>query len=147
MARRPRRRRRTMPTAHRYERTDRVAQLVRGIVASEMERLDDVFEGMVITGVDVDRELSVAVVHYDVRDDDSAGRAAAAFDEHHHRLQRALGAGTSLRRTPTLRFRRDQGAIAAERIEDLLAGLSDQQHPSPPSDPPSDITAERDGGT
>lgn len=124
-----------MPTAHGYERTDRVAQLVRGIVASEMERLDESFEGIVISGVDVDRELSVAVVHYDVRDDDAADRAAAAFDEHHHRLQRAVGASTSLRRTPTLRFRRDRGAIAAERIEDLLAGLSDLQHEPPPPSP------------
>lgn len=127
MARRPSRRRRTMPTAHRYERTDRVAQLVRSVVASEMERLDEAFEGAVITDVEVDRELSVAVVYYDVRDHDASGSAAAAFDEHHHRLQRALGAGTSLRRTPTLRFRRDQGAVAAERIEDLLAGLSGEQ--------------------
>lgn len=140
MARRPSRRRRTLPTAHRYERTDRVAQLVRGVVASEMERLDEAFEGTVITGVDVDRELSVAVVHYDVRDDDAADTAAAAFDEHHHRLQRALGAGTSLRRTPTLRFRRDQGAVAAERIEDLLAGLSGEHHESEFAD----SAAERD---
>ncbi len=145
MAPRPRRRRRSMPTAHSYERTDRVAQLVRGVVASEMERLDEAFEGIVITGVDVDRELSVAVVHYDVRDDEAADLAAAAFDEHRHRLQRALGAATSLRRTPTLRFRRDQGAIDAERIEDLLAGLSDQQHEAPLSDPPS-CTAARDEG-
>ena len=137
MARRPNRRRRTMPTAHGYERTDRVAQLVRGIVASEMERLDESFEGIVIAGVDVDRELSVAVVHYDVRDDDAADRAAAAFDEHHHRLQRAVNASTSLRRTPTLRFRRDRGAVAAERIEDLLAGLSDLQQEPPPPDPSS----------
>ncbi len=141
MARRSRRRRHTMPTAHGYERTDRVAQLVRGVVASEMERLDESFEGIVIAGVDVDRELSVAVVHYDVRDDDAADRAAAAFDEHHHRLQRALGASTSLRRTPTLRFRRDRGAIAAERIDDLLAGLSDLQYEPPPS---SDAGDERD---
>ncbi|WP_419931347.1 ribosome-binding factor A [Candidatus Poriferisodalis sp.] len=140
MARRPNRRRRAMPTAHRYERTDRVAQLVRSVVASEMERLDEAFEGTVITGVEVDRELSVAVVYYDVRDDDAAGSAAAAFDEHHHRLQRALGAGTSLRRTPTLRFRRDQGAVAAERIEDLLAGLSGEHHESELAD----NAAERD---
>jgi ribosome-binding factor A len=120
-----------MQTAHGFERTDRVAQLVRGIVASEMERLDEAFEGIVIAGVDVDRELSVAVVHYDVRDDDAAGRAAEAFDEHRHRFQRVVGASTSLRRTPTLRFRRDRGAIAAERIDDLLAGLSDQQHEPP----------------
>ncbi|WP_420621269.1 ribosome-binding factor A [Candidatus Poriferisodalis sp.] len=129
-----------MPTAHQYERTDRVAQVVRSVVASEMERLDEVFDGIVITGVDVDRELSVAVVHYDVRDQESEEEAAAAFDEHHHRLQRALGDQTSLRRTPTLRFRRDQGPINAERIEDLLAGLSGE----PDEAQVSDIAAERD---
>ena len=127
MARRPRGRRRTMPTAHRYERTDRVAQLVRGVVASEMERLDETFDGMVITGVDVDRELSVAVVHYDVREPESHDAAAAAFDEHRHRFQRALGDQTSLRRTPTLRFQRDDTSSAAQRIDDLLAGLSDER--------------------
>lgn len=113
-----------MPTAHRYERTDRVGTLVRSVVASEMERLDEAFEGVVITGVDVDRELTLAVVHYDVRDPDDDDAAAAAFDEHHHRLQRALGARTSLRRTPTLRFRRDYSAVEAERIDDLLAGIA-----------------------
>ena len=113
-----------MPTAHRYERTDRVSQLVRSVVASEMERLGEAFEGVVITGVDVDRELTLAIVHYDVRDADGDEHAASAFDEHHHRLQRALGEGTSLRRTPALRFRRDYSAVAAERIEDLLAGIA-----------------------
>ena len=116
-----------MPTAHRYERTDRVAQLVRGVVASEMERLDETFDGMVITGVDVDRELSVAVVHYDVREPEFHDAAAAAFDEHRHRFQRALGDQTSLRRTPTLRFQRDDTSSAAQRIDDLLAGLSDER--------------------
>ncbi len=143
MARRPRRRRHSMPTAHQYERTDRVAQLVRSVVASQMERLDEVFDGIVITGVDVDRELSVAVVHYDVRDQESEAAAAAAFDQHHHRLQRALGDQTSLRRTPALRFRRDQGPINAERIEDLLAGLSGE----PDEAQVSDIAAERDDET
>ncbi len=113
-----------MSTAHRYERTDRVGTLVRSVVASEMERLGEAFEGIVITGVDVDRELTLAVVHYDVRDADDDNEAAAAFDAHHHRLQRALGARTSLRRTPALRFRRDYSAVEAERIDDLLAGIA-----------------------
>ena len=147
MARRSRRRRRSMPAAHPYERTDRVAQLVRSVVASEMERLDEAFDGIVITGVDVDRELSVAVVHYDVRDQESDETAAAAFEAHHHRLQRALGTTTSLRRTPALRFRRDRAVIDAERIEDLLAALSDPQPESPPSDPRLDTAAERDEGS
>ncbi len=114
-----------MSTVHRYERTDRVAQLVRGVVAAEMERLDEAFEGVVITGVDVDRELSAALVHYDVRDDDAANAATEAFAEYRHRFQRALGEATSLKRTPALRFRQDQGPIAAKRIEELLRGLAD----------------------
>ncbi len=116
-----------MATAHRYERTDRVGTLVRNVVASEMERLDEVFEGVVITGVDVDRELTLAVVHYDVRDGYDDDEIAAAFDEHKGRLQRALGAGTSLKRTPALRFRRDYSAVEAERIDELLAGIAEER--------------------
>lgn len=124
-----------MPTAHRYERTDRVGTLVRSVVASEMERFDEAFEGVVITGVDVDRELTLAVVYYDVRDADDDDSAAAAFDEHHHRLQRALGEGTSLRRTPALRFRRDYSAVEAERIDGLLAGIAaERDEPDEPDE-------------
>ena len=118
-----------MPTAHSYERTDRVSQLVRGVVTSEMERLDEVFDETVVTGVDVDRELTAAVVYYDVRDPespDAAAEAAAAFEQHRHRFQRALSDQTSLRRTPALRFQHDETALEAERIEELLAGLSDE---------------------
>ena len=135
-----------MPTAHRYERTDRVAQLVRGVVASEMERLDETFDGIVITGVDVDRELSVAAVHYDVRDPEFHDAAAAAFDEHRHRFQRALGDQTSLRRTPTLRFRRDDTSSAAQRIDDLLAGLSsDREAPGAATHTGDDFASTAEG--
>ena len=125
-----------MPTAHSYERTDRVAQLVRGVVTSEMERLDEVFDETVVTGVDVDRELTAAVVYYDVRDretPDAADVAAAAFEAHRHRFQRALSDQTSLRRTPALRFQRDDTSVAAQRIDDLLAGLSSEQARAAPA--------------
>ena len=121
------RRRRSMPNTHRFERTDRVAQLVRGVVASEIERLDEVFDGVVVTGVDVDRELMVAVVHYDLRDTDQADAVAASFAHPKHRFQRTLGDQASMRRTPALRFRRDMSVVAADRIEKLLAGLSGEQ--------------------
>ena len=121
------RRRRSTPNTHRFERTDRVAQLVRNVVASEMERLDEVFDGVVVTGVDVDRELMAAVVHYDLRDADQADAVAASFAEHQHRFQRTLGDHASMRRTPALRFRRDMSIVAADRIEQLLAGLSAEQ--------------------
>ncbi len=121
------RRRRSMPNSHRFERTDRVAQLVRNVVASEMECLDEAFGGVVVTGVDVDREFMAAVVHYDLRDADQADAVAASFSEHQHRFQRMLGDQASMRRTPALRFRRDMSIVAADRIEQLLAGLSAEQ--------------------
>ena len=114
-------------TPHNYQRTDRVSALVRSIVADQLERLGDAsdgaFDGVVITGVDVDRELSAATVYYDLRERELADEVALAFEEHHSRMQRAVGQQTRLRRTPALRFRLDESLAAADRISALLAEL------------------------
>ncbi|HCB34876.1 MAG TPA: ribosome-binding factor A [Acidimicrobiaceae bacterium] len=121
---RNRRRRRPASRPHRYQRTDRVSELVREVVATELEQVDDErLTGVVITAVDVDRELTAAVVLYDVRDAGDGPDVAEALEKNRHRLQRALGSGVRLRRTPTLRFRQDTSVAAAERIQSLLSGL------------------------
>ena len=108
----------------RFERTDRVAELVREIVASEKDRIDDerLFP-VAFTGVDVDNELNGAVVYYDVLDPDNLADAQNALAEHRHRMQRALGDQSRLRRTPTLLFTVDPSIGAATRIESILEGL------------------------
>lgn len=108
----------------RFQRTDRVGELVREIVATAMDRIDDerLFSAAV-TSVDVDNELGRAVVYYDVLDDEDHDEVADALEDHRHRLQRALGEQSRLRRTPALVFEVDPSIGAASRIESILEGL------------------------
>lgn len=107
---------------HRYQRTDRVAQVVREIVAEQLSYIDDVVvEGLVITGVDVDRELTNATVHFDMREPELAPEALSCLEANRPQLQRALSDGVRMRRTPVLRFAHDTSLIEADRIDRLLA--------------------------
>jgi len=108
----------------RYQRVDRVGELVREIVAGGIGRLDDLrLVPVAITGVEVDNELSRAVVFYDVLDEADRAEAAEALEEHRHRLQQSLGRQSRLRRTPTLSFELDPSIGAARRIEEILDAL------------------------
>ena len=65
-------------TGQKYDRTDRVSGLVREIVASEIERIDDQRLFLLsVTGVDVDRELAHATVWFHVSEDDDDNDGAA----------------------------------------------------------------------
>ncbi len=123
VAHRRRRSPRAQPKSqHRYERTDRVAELVREVVAEQLSHIDDEeVEGIVITGVDVDRELTNATVHFDMREPELADEALRCLEGHRARLQRVLAASVRMRRTPVLRFAHDTSLIEADRIERLLA--------------------------
>lgn len=99
-----------------------MAELVREVVASQLSRIDDAeVEGLVITGVDVDRELTTATVHFDMREPEMADAALVCLESHRARLQRGLAASVRMRRTPVLRFSHDTSLIEADRIERLLA--------------------------
>lgn len=119
MARGRRRARSANPQAG--NRTARVGELIRRIVAEEIDDLEDDRLTMVsITGVEVDRELSRAIVWFTTLDGDDDPEVAAAFTEHASRLRRAVGDQARLRRTPVLQFQPDAVLRSAERIEDLL---------------------------
>lgn len=102
-------------------RTARVGELIRRILAEELDSFDDErLELVSITSVDVDRELHRAVVWFTTLAGDDDPDVAAAFAEHAAGLRRAVSAQTRLRRTPLLEFRPDVALRSAERIEDLL---------------------------
>ena len=112
-------RRRANPAA--ANRTARVGELIRRIIAEELELLDDDrLELVSITSVDVDRELHRAVVWFTTLHGDDDPEVAEAFRQHSGRLRREVGAQSRLRRTPELEFRPDVVVRSAERIEDLL---------------------------
>lgn len=115
-------RRRNTP---RYPRTARLNELVREIVAEEMERIDDErLELVAITSVAVEGDLRHAVVYFDTLapDDDEV---LEAFADHRKRLQAAIGRQARLKRTPELAFRADEVVRRAQRIEGILRELPD----------------------
>ena len=115
-------------------RTARVGELIRRIVAEELESFDDDRLSLVsITTVDVDRELHRAVIWFTTLDGAHDPAAAEAFEEYRSRLRRAVGNQARLRRTPELEFRPDETLRSAERIETLL--LNDDRPPVPDPDP------------
>jgi ribosome-binding factor A len=119
----------------RYPRTARVNELVREVLADELERLaDDPSLGFVtLTGVDVTGDLRQATVWYSVLDlpgyikdadpskvhEDTAD-ALRAVTGH---LKAALGRQVRLKYTPDLMFREDPAMTQAERLEQIIREL------------------------
>ena len=103
-------------------RTARLGELLREVVAEELERIDDPrLELVSITSVEVDADLNRAIVHYD----SLAGEAGdaeilEAFAARRVRLQAAVGRQIHARKTPVLQFRPDEVIRQAERIEQIL---------------------------
>jgi ribosome-binding factor A len=124
---RPRRGRRPSTSARPVPRTARLNELLRQIVAEELERIDDErLELVTITNVDVDRELNRAIVLFDsMRGPDGDGVILEALGACRVRLQAAIGRQIHARKTPILEFRPDDVMRAAERIDRILRDLHD----------------------
>jgi ribosome-binding factor A len=104
-----------------YPRTARVGELLREVLASGIEGLDDDrLDLVVVTGVDVERELRHAVVWLDA---EAADDAIAALERHRVDLQRIIAEQTRLRHTPVLEFRLDTAIGSGSRVDEILAGL------------------------
>lgn len=112
-------------TGQNFDRTDRVAGLIREIVASELERVDDPRLFLIsLTGVDVDRELAHATVWFHSPDDDDFEEVAEALEIHRQRVQQALARQSRMRRTPAIHFQPDRSIEEAGRIESILEELN-----------------------
>lgn len=127
-------RRRHNQSGRPYARTARVNELVREIVADELQRIgDERLEWVTVTSVTVDNELSTARVFVDALDQgvaegeadgDTGGTAIlAVLGQHRVRLQAAIGRQARMRRTPELSFRFDPAVVAGARVEEILRDL------------------------
>ena len=99
----------------RYPRTYRLNQVLREVLAEELERLaerDDQF--LTITGVTVEPDLRNATVWLASLPDEAAERLEADRVA----LQAAVARQTRLKRTPRLSFRADPAVVAGSAIED-----------------------------
>jgi ribosome-binding factor A len=104
-----------------YPRALRVNQVLRQVVAEELERLADADElpMVTVTSVEVSADMRTAVVFLASLGDDTA----AALEERRGHLQRLIGAQMTMKRTPRLSFRADPAIATGTRVEELLRGL------------------------
>ena len=120
---------RTHQTARDYPRTARLNRLFQEILAEELERSDDDRLQMVtVTAVTVEADLHRAVVLYDNpggADDDADVLDALA--EVRTRLQAAIARQARVKRTPELVFRPDDVLRGAERLEQVLRHLREEE--------------------
>jgi ribosome-binding factor A len=119
----------------RYPRTARVNELVREVLAEELERLSDEpnLGFVTLTGVDVKGDFRQATVWYSVLDlpgyikdadpekvhEDTAD-ALRAVTGH---LKAVLGRQIRLKYTPDLVFREDPAMTEADRVEQIIRRL------------------------
>ncbi len=106
----------------RYPRMARVNELVREVVAEELERLsdgDDRLGLLTVTGVSVDPDLRRAKVLLSSLPPDTE----EALEEHRVRIQSAINRQARLKRTPQLSFSTDPAVESGKRVEDILRDL------------------------
>ena len=118
--------------ARRYERTARVNEVVREVLADELERLSDPRLGFVtVTGVEVTPDLRQATVYYsalaparsDAEAAEAAKETAAALRSATAHLQAEIGRQVRMKYTPHLVFREDPAIRTGERVDEILRQL------------------------
>ena len=103
----------------RYARSLRINQVLREVLAQELERLADADERLrllTITSVDTSPDLRHAVVYLSSVSED----AAEALEERRPQLQGVVGRQMRIKRTPRLSFTADPAVRSGEAVEEAL---------------------------
>ena len=118
-------RRRHGGSARDFPRTARINELLREILADELERLDDDrLELLTVTGVETEPDLRHAKVWYDsLQGEEGDPEVLGALAELRPRLQAAIGRQARLKRVPELQFAPDPAVRSGLRIEAVLRDL------------------------
>jgi ribosome-binding factor A len=128
---------------HDYPRTARLNELIRQIVAEEVELIDDErLELATVVAVEVDPDLRHGVVYVSsVAGADGDAAVVEALSEHRHTVQTAIGAQARFKRVPELAFRPDEVTRGAARIEKILRDIHLDDSPADGSSEPDDAGA------
>ena len=106
-----------------YQRSARLNELLREIIAEELERIEDDRLGWVsVVSVEVDNELTKARVFLSLLEDDEE-ELIKAITEYRGRFRRAIGQSARIRRVPDLVFQIDPSIESGNRIDQILAEL------------------------
>jgi ribosome-binding factor A len=108
--------------SHRYPRSARVNEILREVLADQLERLEDIDARLgllTITAVECEPDLRHATVLFSSMSE----AEEEALGDVRVRLQAAISAQVRLKRTPQLRFAADPAISAGERVEEILRRL------------------------
>ncbi|MFZ4516788.1 MAG: ribosome-binding factor A [Microthrixaceae bacterium] len=129
------RRRGGRPAPRPFSRTDRVGELVREVVASELERIgDERLDLVTVTGATVDPSLEHATVWYSALQAEADGRleeVSEALEELRWPVQQVVNREVRARRTPQIEFRPDEVLTSALRVEEILRDLGEGEGKRP----------------
>ena len=95
---------------------------MREVIAEQLEVIgDEDLEMVTITGIDIDPDLSRAVVWFSALTGDvGVEGAVVALARHRAKLQAAVGRQVRMKRTPLLQFKPDPAITQGIRIEEVL---------------------------
>jgi len=113
-----------MPPGRGYSRMLRVNEVLRQVVAEELERLSDADERLrllTVTSVQVTADLRSATVYVG----SLGSEAATALEERRAQIQRAVGRQVRMKRTPRLAFAADPAVSAGARVEEILRRIGE----------------------
>jgi ribosome-binding factor A len=116
------RRRPSWPVQRHYPRMARVNQLLREVLAEEIELVaaaDSRLELVTVTAVACEPDLRHAKVLLASLPDE----ALAALGEARPRLQKAVAQQAKLKRTPLLSFAADPAIVAGTKVEEILRAI------------------------
>lgn len=111
------------------QRSERVAQLLKQELGELFLRRvkDPIVSGVTITDIQVTNDLSIAKVYFAAEDEASAKKIKDGLTRTAPFLRRELGKKLRLKRTPELRFLRDEALEHGTHIDTILREIS----PSP----------------
>lgn len=114
----------------RYPRTARINELLREIIATEMERRSDEdtrLELVTITAIETDPGLEHAKVYFSALSASSTNEEiVAALNEHRVEWQSLIGRNVKMKRTPQLIFIADTSLVEGQKIESILREINQE---------------------
>lgn len=114
-----------------FSRTDRLGRQIHQVLAVAMaqESREEALRQVMLTDVEVTRDLSLARVYYYVGDADGLPAVERALGRARGFLRRRVGEQIRARQTPELRFVYDESVERGRRIEEILDDLRDDDDP------------------
>lgn len=123
--------------AARYPRSLRVNQVLRQVLAEELERLADADERLrlvTVTSVDTASDMRHATVYLSSLTEEARG----ALAERRAHLQRSVSNQVRMKRTPLLAFEADPAVAEGARVEEALRRIRQEDAARPPPPPEDD---------